>query len=182
MIFGAAYSHTDMLKLGYSPSLDLVQPVSRSPSTPVTAPPTAINNLSIPTSYSDFMDQTEDGHSTFEPFIDVDWASGLDDDNSFIPRPRRPKPPSSIEHRAEPPQPTRTNISYPIIRPIPSPNGIKPNAIHLVKDPSALLSSIRPSTPSNIPDQTSRLQKYTSLLQMPIVPLASLKKLAWNGI
>jgi TBC1 domain family member 2 len=30
--------------------------------------------------------------------------------------------------------------------------------------------------------QTARIQKFKSLLQMPIVPLPSLKKLAWNGI
>jgi hypothetical protein len=61
MIFGAAYSHTDMLKMGFI--LDIVFADSRlsSNSSLITAPPTAVNNLTIATSYSDFMDQTEDG-------------------------------------------------------------------------------------------------------------------------
>lgn len=63
MIFGAAYSHTDMLKMGYVPSiLSSVDTLSLTPnSSLITAPPTAVNNLTIPTSYSDFIDQTEDG-------------------------------------------------------------------------------------------------------------------------
>jgi hypothetical protein len=63
MIFGAAYSHTDMLKMGYDPSiLFVVDSLSLTPnSSLITAPPTAVNNLTIPTSFSDFIDQTEDG-------------------------------------------------------------------------------------------------------------------------
>ena len=63
MVFGAAYSHTDMLKMGctsYTRRLSNLYRLSSS-STLITAPPTAVNNLTIPTSYSDFIDQTEDG-------------------------------------------------------------------------------------------------------------------------
>ena len=61
MIFGAAYSHTDMLKMGCQIlSIPINNRLSAS-SNLITAPPTAVNNLTIPTSYSDFMDQTEDG-------------------------------------------------------------------------------------------------------------------------
>src|ERR1700685_4318779 len=64
MIFGAAYSHTDMLKMGYKIPLSMfVKFRISSNSNLITAPPTAVNNLTIPTSYSDFMDQTEDGRS-----------------------------------------------------------------------------------------------------------------------
>ena len=63
MIFGAAYSHTDILKMGSVPSMaSAIDLFSLAPnSSLITAPPTAVNNLTIPTSYSDFMDQTEDG-------------------------------------------------------------------------------------------------------------------------
>jgi TBC1 domain family member 2 len=58
----------------------------------------------------------------------------------------------------------------------------------LTTDPSIALDSLRPPTPSPTTSeseaaaQSTRIQKFKSLLQMPIVPLASLKKLAWNGI
>jgi hypothetical protein len=141
MVFGAAYSHTDILKMGYSRlnSFVIICRLSSS-STLITAPPTAVNNLTIPTSYSDFMDQTDDGtapHRTPSLTI-VDWALSIDDsDNGFVLRRSRSKPPSSIEHRAEPPQPTRTNITYPVISPpTPSIDGIKPHANSLVKGSS----------------------------------------------
>ena len=62
MIFGATYSHTDMLKMGCRLN-NATADLSRlsSSSSLITAPPTAVNNLTIPTSYSDFIDQTEDG-------------------------------------------------------------------------------------------------------------------------
>lgn len=66
MIFGAAYSHTDMLKMGYSFSIAKVNSSVSSNSSLITAPPTAINNLTIPASYSDFIDQTEDGNFSIE--------------------------------------------------------------------------------------------------------------------
>jgi TBC1 domain family member 2 len=121
--------------------------------------------------------------------LTADWASSIDDtDNSFVPPRPRSKPPSSIEHRAEPSQPSRTNISYPIIRPAPSPTGIKPQVTNLVKDLSISLDTLRPPTPSPTTSeseaaaQNTRMLKFKSLLQMPVVPIASLKKLAWNGI
>ena len=55
-------------------------------------------------------------------------------------------------------------------------------------DPSISLDSLRPLTPSlsttesEAAVQSTRLQKFKSLLQMPVVPLVSLKKLAWNGV
>jgi hypothetical protein len=61
MIFGAAYSHTDMLKMGYSYYTANVNSSAASNSSLITAPPTAMNNLTIPATYSDFIDQTEDG-------------------------------------------------------------------------------------------------------------------------
>jgi hypothetical protein len=64
----------------------------------------------------------------------ADWASSIDDtENTFVPSRRRPKPPSSIEHRAEPIQPPRTNISYPVILPTPSLTGIKLQVDKLIK-------------------------------------------------
>jgi len=130
----------------------------------------------------------------------ADWASSVDETvNTFVqPRPRS-KPPSSIEHRAEPIQRPRANISYPIILPTPSLTGIKPQINKLIKgtilkatrlnvDPSISLDSLRPPTPSPTTSeseasaQSTRIQKFKSLLQMPVVPLVSLKKLAWNGI
>src|SRR5277367_2611694 len=121
--------------------------------------------------------------------LTVDWASSIDDtDNTFIPPRPRSKPLSSIEHRAEPSQPSRTNISYPVIRPAPSPTGIKPQVTNLVKDLSISLDTLRPPTPSPTTSeseaaaQNTRILKFKSLLQMPVVPIASLKKLAWNGI
>ena len=55
-------------------------------------------------------------------------------------------------------------------------------------DPSISLDSLRPPTTSPTTSeseaaaQSTRLQKFKSLLQMPVVPITSLKKLAWNGI
>ena len=133
----------------------------------------------------------------------ADWASSIDHTDTIVPKKPRPKPPSSIEHRAEPTATSRTTLNYPIIQPTPSPNGIKPNLSSLVKglqspqnpqfvslnlvsdmlDPIKSLDSLRPPTPStDLQAQQTRLQKFKSLLQMPIVPLSSLKKLAWNGI
>lgn len=54
-------------------------------------------------------------------------------DNSLIPKRPRSKPPSSIEYRAEPMQASRTNIIYPVIQSLPSPNGIKSQAQGLAK-------------------------------------------------
>jgi hypothetical protein len=146
-----------------------------------------MNNLTIPTSYSDFMNQTEDGIS-FEMLI-ADWASSLDEaENTLVQKKIRGKSPSSIEHRAESVPSTRTNLTYPIIRPTFSPNGIKPHVQGLVKDPASSLNLLRPPTPSptttesELTAQTTRIQKFKSLLQMPIVPFQSIKKLAWNGI
>jgi TBC1 domain family member 2 len=57
-----------------------------------------------------------------------------------------------------------------------------------MSDPSKTLDTLRPPTPSPTTSeseaaaQATRLYKFKSLLQMPIVPVTSLKKLAWNGI
>jgi len=66
MIFGAAYSHADIpdiLKMGsvvsMAPAINRFSMASNS--SLITAPPTAVNNLTIPTSYSDFMHQTDNG-------------------------------------------------------------------------------------------------------------------------
>jgi hypothetical protein len=64
-IFGAAYSHADVLKSGYF-HLNLLTRRFSSTSTLITAPPTPVGNLTIPTSYSEFMDQTDDGSSPFD--------------------------------------------------------------------------------------------------------------------
>jgi TBC1 domain family member 2 len=119
----------------------------------------------------------------------VDWASSIDStDNTFVPPRPRSKPPSSIEHRAEPSLPHRTNINYPVILPTPSPTGIKPQVNNLVKDLSISLDALRPPTPSPTTSeseaaaQNTRILKFKSLLQMPVVPIVSLRKLAWNGI
>ena len=64
----------------------------------------------------------------------VDWASSIDNtENTFVPSRARSKPPSSIEHRAEPIEPTRTNITYPVISPAPNPTGIKSQVDRLIK-------------------------------------------------
>jgi TBC1 domain family member 2 len=58
----------------------------------------------------------------------------------------------------------------------------------LTVDPASSLNLIRPPTPSPTTSeseaaaQSTRIQKFRSLLQMPVVPFTSLKKLAWNGI
>ena len=90
--------------------------------------------MTIPTSYSDFIDQTEDGIFIQFRADFVDWASSIDDrENTLIPPRSRSKPPSSIEHRAEPIQATRTNITYPVILPTPNPTGIKSQLDRLIK-------------------------------------------------
>lgn len=138
MIFGAAYSHTDMLKMGYSPASFQPRNVRvSSNSTLITAPPTAVNNLTIPTSYSDFMDQTEDGTIRDYQRIIIDWTSNLDDpENAFVSRRPKQKPLLSIEHRAEPSLPARTNVTYPVIQasqPPATPNGIKQQVANIVR-------------------------------------------------
>ena len=66
--------------------------------------------------------------------LTLDWASSIDDsENTFIPSRPRPQPLSSIEHLAEPVKPARTNITYPVIQPTPSPNGIKPHVANIAK-------------------------------------------------
>ena len=105
----------------------------------------------------------------------------------MLPR-ARSKPLSSIEHRAESSQFSRTNVTYPVIRPAPSPTGVKPQVNNLVQDISISLDTLRPPTLSPTISETeatvqnTRILKFKSLLQMPVVPIVSLKKLAWNGI
>ena len=209
MIFGAAYSHADIpdiLKMGSVASM--ASAVNRfsvaSNSSLITAPPTAVNNLTVPTSYSDFMHQTDDGtqDQTRQLIFLQDWESGIDDrDNLFLPSRRRSKPPSSIEHKAERMQSTKPPIVYPVIRSPTNLTRIKPGVENLARgmlafctphliraDPSISLDLIGIPAPSvSTPEseaaaQATRIHKFKSLLQMPVVPLTSLKKLAWNGI
>jgi hypothetical protein len=139
-------------------------------------------------------------HRLTKILINADWTSRIDDsENVFISRQARSKAHSSIEHRAESLPPTRRTINYPVIRPSTTSDGIKALADSIAKgctpiyarlkvDPSICLDSIRAPTPSAVTAESeatahsTRIQKFKSLLQMPIVPLASLKKLAWNGI
>jgi len=124
-----------------------------------------------------------------------------DRDNPFLPSRLPSKPPSSIEHKAERMQSTKPPIVYPVIRSPTNLTRIKPGVENLARgmlafctphliraDPSISLDLIGIPAPSvSTPEseaaaQATRIHKFKSLLQMPVVPLTSLKKLAWNGI
>ena len=120
-----------------------------------------------------------------------------DRDNPFLPSRLPSKPPSSIEHKAEQMQSKKPPIVYSVIRGPTNLTRIKPGVknlardmlafctLHLIQaDPSIFLDLIgipipSVSTPkSEAAAQATPIYKFKSLLQMPVIPLTSLIKLA----
>ncbi|KAI5776635.1 rab-GTPase-TBC domain-containing protein [Geopyxis carbonaria] len=190
-VVGASYSHADILKLE---SLSIrpgtpPHPVSQ-PTQANMAGPTPTTTWKPGKHFNDFMSQTDD-----------DWDADLGEESADDILRSKVK---SIEYR--PPQRTAKsghvkrnsagelgfNVpSYPNPRKMET-QGLKPQYENLIRDPGNSLHliyhpSVSPDTHSDaeierLNARISRINKFKAILQTTTVDLASLRKIAWNGI
>lgn len=180
-VYGASYTHTDLLAMQNSGG------ISRS-STP--NPLGSFKHNKPSTKFNNLLNETED-----------DWASDLDDGYRAAER-RKQMLIKSIEHRPSSYEsvslaPLKKTLSFPLY---PAEGhtggGLRKRCEEILQDPGKLCESschatrgtqtVGPDDSDSLREEmagrTSRIDRFKRILTKPNIDLSALRKLAWNGV